>query len=117
MPIPDALLPVELHDRYGLPRPRTGLVVAGLLLASLVALLLGFVGHYIVTHQLTGRVVNFTINSPTHATVTYYVAHSPIGLATCVVRAQNVHHVDVGYAYVTIPVLNQTAQTLSLIHI
>ncbi len=104
MPIPDSQIPVGLHDRYGLPRARTGLAVAGLLLATLVALLLGFVGHYIVTHQVTGRLTSFTIDGPHRVTITYYVAHAQPGVATCVLRAQNSAHVDVGYAYVTTPV-------------
>jgi len=109
VPIPDAQIPVELRDRYGLPRPRTGLIVAGLLIATLVALLLGFVGHYIVTHQVTGRLVSFNVKGPHGVDVSYYVAHAAPGEATCVLRAQNAHHVDVGYAYVTTPIADASA--------
>ena len=109
MPLPESRIPVELRDRYGLPRPKTGLVIAGGLLASLVVLLLGFVGHYIVTHQVDGRVTSFTVRSASQVDVAYYISHAPLGPATCVVRAQNGHHVDVGYAYVTTQVTNTSA--------
>jgi hypothetical protein len=101
VPIPDAQIPVELRDRYGLPRKRTGLVVAGLLIATLVALLIAFVTHYLVTHQVVGRLTSFHVVSPTRVDVEYYVAHAQTGPVTCVLRAQDSKHVDVGYAYVT----------------
>lgn len=100
MPIPDSAIPVELRDRYGLPRPKTGLVVAGLLIAALVAGLMGFISHYVLTHQVVGRMISFTVISPSRVNTKYYIAHAPAGPVTCVLRAQDVHHVDVAYAYV-----------------
>jgi len=101
VPIPDAQIPVELHDRYGLPRSRRGLVIAGVLIGGLVIALMGGITHYITTHQVVGRVVSFTVVSDTRVNLTYYVAHAPTGVATCVLRAQDSKHVDVAYAYVT----------------
>jgi hypothetical protein len=103
VPIPDAQIPVELHDRYGLPRSRRGLVIAGVLIAGLVVSLMVGVTHYITTHQVVGRVLSFSVVSDTRVNVVYYVAHAPTGPATCVLRAQDSRHVDVGYAYVTTP--------------
>jgi hypothetical protein len=101
VPIPDAQIPVELHDRYGLPRSRRGLVIAGVLIAGLVVALMGGITHYISTHQVVGRLLSFAVVSDKRVTVVYYVAHAPTGPATCVLRAQDSKHVDVGYAYVT----------------
>jgi hypothetical protein len=101
VPIPAAQIPVELHDRYGLTRSRRGLVIAGVLIAGLVVALMGGVTHYITTHQVVGRLLSFTVISDTRVKVVYYVAHAPTGPATCVLRAQDSKHVDVGYAYVT----------------
>ena len=113
MPIPDAAIPVELRDRYGLPRPKTGLVVAGLLIAALVAGLIGFISHYVLTHQVVGRMISFSVTSPTRVDMKFYIAHAPAGPVTCVLRAQDVHHVDVGYAYLTTIVPDNTPVTIT----
>jgi len=87
-----------MQERYGLNRSRTGTRVLSALVVVGFIVALAFVGWHITAPRAEGRLITWSTVSSDRADVTFdtNVAHS-----TCVVRAQDQQHVDVGYAIIT----------------
>jgi hypothetical protein len=87
-----------MQERYGLNRSRTGTRVLAALVVVGFVVALAFVGWRITAPRAEGRLITWSTVSSDRADVTFdtNVPHS-----TCVVRAQDEKHVDVGYATIT----------------
>ena len=86
-------------ERYGLDRGRLGTrVIAAVVIVAFVAALV-YVGWNITRPRATGRLIAWSIVSPERVDLTFDIDTPK---ATCVLRAQDEKHVDVGYATVTV---------------
>jgi hypothetical protein len=92
-----------LAARYGEDRSRRGTYV---LVAVVVAVFLGLVAlvtYWLSASSVASQLTGFAVVSDQRVDVTIEVSRDVGATTTCVLRAQDVHHQDVGYATVTIP--------------
>ena len=87
-----------MQERYGFNRRRTGTrILATLVILAFVAAL-AYVGWAITRPRAQGRLITWSTVSSDRADLTFDANVSDV---TCVVRAQDQNHVDVGYATIT----------------
>jgi hypothetical protein len=87
-----------MQERYGFNRSRAGTrILASLVIVAFVAAL-AYVGWAITRPRAEGRLITWSTVSSDRADLTFDVN---VPDATCVVRAQDQSHVDVGYATIT----------------
>lgn len=94
-----------MRERYGIGKRRTGtMVLIIVVIAAFVAAVL-FVGISMskgAAQSVTGQVLTWTKPGPDHVHLIMSVNGAASG-ATCAVRAQDIEHVDVGYALIDFP--------------
>jgi len=95
-------LPPHLRARYGLGRPPVALLVGVGLVVALLASFLAWTGWVLSNPATTSELLAFRVVSATRVDVTFEVRRSGENPTTCVVRAQDEKHDDVGYATLTI---------------
>lgn len=108
-PRADELSPA-MQARYGI-RPTSPWTVAAI--AALAACFLGLIGW--ITWQLARpsaqvQLVKFTVTSATKVDITFDLQRDGAATTTCIFRARDVHHTDVGYAQVQITPGRDAAQ-------
>jgi hypothetical protein len=87
-----------MQERYGFTRRRLGTrLLAGFVIVAFVVAL-AYVGWSITRPRAQGRLITWSTVSSDRADLTFDVN---VPDATCVVRAQDQNHVDVGYATIT----------------
>lgn len=91
-----------LAARYGENRSRRGTyVLAGVVIAVFLAIV-GLVTYWVSAAGPSSQLIQFTVVSDQRVDVRFEVSRDGSRTTTCVLRAQGVHHDDVGYASVTI---------------
>jgi hypothetical protein len=93
----------EMAERYGVGRPRRGLIAVVVLAVLLFLGSVAFVTWSLGRPQVQAAVVRFVVVDDSRVSVTFSVDRDGAATTTCVLRAQDIHHGDVGYAVVTIP--------------
>jgi hypothetical protein len=92
-----------MQERYGLDRRPIGLWIAvGAIILGFVGALL-FVAHGLTSNSTTVRLVEWSVKAPDHVDITFQATADTTQPLTCVVRAQDKHRIDLGYATVMIP--------------
>ena len=88
--------------RYGLDRRPVGTIitVAVVILASVAAL--AFVGVGLGRDTLQAQLLTWSVIAPDHSTATFEIQRQTPEAVTCVLRAQDESHADVGYAPIVI---------------
>jgi len=92
-----------LAARYGEDRSRRGTYA---LVAVVVLVFLGLVGlvtYWQSASSASSQLIGFSVVSDQRVDVQLEVSRDGRSTTTCVLRAQDVHHEDVGYATVTVP--------------
>lgn len=92
-----------LRLRYGTSRTPRLLLVIGGLAGVVVAGLFAWIAWTVTNPPVQWKLLAWDVTSPTNVEVTYEVRRSPEATVTCVLRAQDSDHIDVGYAVVTLP--------------
>ena len=88
--------------RYGVrPTPRW-LVALGVLVALALTGFVAWTGWRLATPPVQSKLLAFRVVDDTQVDVTFEVRRDTLTDTVCVLRAQDTHHVDVGYATVTI---------------
>ena len=91
-----------LAARYGEDRSRRGTyVLAGAVIAVFLGLV-ALVTYWVSASGPSSQLIQFSVVSDTRVDVRFEVNRDGSATTTCVLRAQDVHHDDVGYASVTI---------------
>jgi hypothetical protein len=91
-----------MQARYGI-KPRSPIAIAGVaLLAFGFVALIGWITLQLASPGVQTQLVTFTVTSATNVDVTFDVQRDGQLPTVCVLRARDVHHVDVGYARVQI---------------
>ncbi len=93
-----------LEQRYGRPRTSPVVVAVGIIVAGVVAGLLAWIAWVNANPPVRYKLLAYRSAGDTAVDVTWEVRRSATSAVTCVLRAQDSTHVDVGYAYVTIGV-------------
>jgi hypothetical protein len=92
-----------MQARYGLDRRPVGRWIAvGILIVAFVGILV-FVGKGITSNPTATRLIGWNAVAPDRVNITYQASTDPDSDVICVLRAQDSHRIDVGYATVTIP--------------
>lgn len=108
-------LPPRLQDRYGGKRSGKTLVVLGFVLAAAVIGLGMLTQWTLARSDVYYKLLVWSAPAPTHANITYEIHRKPENPVTCVFRAQNKLHHDVGYATVVVqPGKDYVQQTYSI---
>ncbi len=95
-------LSAQMKARYGI-RPTSRWTVAGIAsLAAAFALLIGWITWQLAKPSAQVQLVKFNAVSSQRVDLTFDLQRDPTATTTCVLRARDVHHVDVGYAQVQI---------------
>ena len=105
MPSPftrDQLSP-EMQERYGLDRRPIGRWIAVVVLVLSFVAVLAFVGFGVTRSPIEPRLVTWEVVAPDRVDMTIEVRRPAADEVQCVLRAQDVNRIDVGYAVVTIP--------------
>lgn len=99
--MPTDLTPA-MQERYGI-RKRSPWAVAGVaLLALAFVTLIGWITWRLATPAPQTQLVKFTVNSETSVSLIFDLQRDGKAPTTCVLRARDLRHVDVGYARVQI---------------
>lgn len=89
--------------RYGEDRSRRGVrLVAGAVVLVFLAIV-GLVTYWMSTSSVHSQLIRFTVVGDQRVDVTFEVDRDGTLTTTCVLRAQDVRHRDVGYAVVALP--------------
>lgn len=92
-----------MRERYGLDRAPVGrFIVVAVIVAAFVGVLV-MVGVFITRDEVEGRLLTWKVISPTRVDLRYSVTRPSGTAVTCVLRAQDRHRVDLGYATVELP--------------
>jgi hypothetical protein len=87
-----------MQERYGI-RPRSPVAVAGIVVLALAFVsLIGWITWRLASASVQVQLVTFTVASDSRVDVTFDVQRKGQDQTTCVLRARDIHHVDVGYA-------------------
>lgn len=103
MPSPAAALTPALRARYGLlpvPLWKRGIAALAALLVVGAVLLLGWTA---ANPAVTASLLTYRVVSPEQVLIIFEVTRPAEQAVTCVLRAQDIDHHDVGYATITIP--------------
>jgi hypothetical protein len=92
-----------LAARYGEDRSRRGTYVLVAVVVVVFLALVGLVTYWMSIASVHSQLIRFTVVSDQRVDVNFEVDRDGSATTTCVLRAQDVHHLDVGYATVTIP--------------
>ena len=99
--VPTTLSPA-MAARYGEDRSRHGTWVLIVTVVAVFLAIIGLVTYWITVREVHSQLIKFVVVSDQRVDVTFEVQRDGAKTTTCVLRAQNVHHADVGYATVTI---------------
>lgn len=86
-----------MRARYGLDRPRRGTRVLAVIVVLAFVGALAYVGWNLAHPSVSGRLITWTVAAPDRVDLTFDIN---VPRATCVLRAQDDQHIDVGYASV-----------------
>ena len=100
--MPARTLSPAMAARYGLGRRSPALAVGIGVLVVVFLGILAFVTYHLATNGVQASVVRFVVVDDHRVDVTFDVHRTQGQATTCVLRAQDEHHADVGYATVTI---------------
>ncbi len=92
-----------MRERYGMDRRPIGRWITVAVLAVAFAGTLVFVGTNVLQNPVEFRLVAWEVQGPDHVDVQISVDRPAEGDVTCVIRAQDRNHIDLGYAVVPIP--------------
>lgn len=92
-----------MQERYGLDRRPVGRWVAITVVIVAFIAVLALVTVRISDGAVQTRLITWGIVGPDRVDITYQVQPDPDASIECVLRAQDVNRIDVGYARVTIP--------------
>lgn len=92
-----------MRERYGMDRRPVGRWIAVSVIVVAFAGAMLFVGTNVLQNRLESRLVTWEVKGPDHVDVRISVDRPAEGDVTCVIRAQDSKHVDLGYAVVDIP--------------
>ena len=99
--MPTDLTPA-MQERYGIRR-RSPAAIAGVVLLALgFVTLIGWITWRLATPVPQAQLVRFTDESDTRVSVVFDLQRDGQVPTTCVLRARDIHHVDVGYARVQV---------------
>jgi hypothetical protein len=88
--------------RYGVGRTSRGLYVGISALVVVFLAVIGFVTYRLATTGVQSTLLRFSVVSDARVDVTFDVHRDTVTDTICVLRAQDIHHADVGYATVRI---------------
>lgn len=92
-----------MQERYGLSHRAVGRwIVVGVVVTVFVGVL-AWVTVTLGAESAQNRLVAWSVVSPEQVDITYQVRTDPESSIECVLRAQDENHIDVGYAWVTVP--------------
>jgi len=92
----------EMRARYGVTPTSRWSIAAIATLAAAFALLIGWITWQLAKPSAQVQLVKFNAVSSQRVDLTFDLQRDPAATTTCVLRARDVHHIDVGYAQVEI---------------
>lgn len=92
-----------MQERYGLDRSPVGRRIAVLALAVVFAGVLVFVFFGVTSNPVDSRLVAWDDVAPDRVDITVSVKRPADAEVTCVLRAQDINRIDLGYATVVLP--------------
>jgi hypothetical protein len=102
-----------MQARYGLDRRPVGRWVAvAVIIVAFVGILV-FVGRGLTSNPTATRLIAWNVVGADRVTMTFQASTDPTTTVTCVLRAQDEHHIDVGYATVVLPATPSTDMATS----
>jgi hypothetical protein len=96
-------LPSHIQARYGLDRRRRGPLAVAIVLIVTLALALGWSWWSLSQPRATGSMLRWEVVSVERVDLTFEVRREPGQPTFCVLRAQDVDHIDVAYTVIEIP--------------
>ncbi len=96
------VLSPAMRARYGVDHRSPLLTVGVATVVVVFAAVLGWVGWHLATPSVQASLLGFKVIDSTRVDVRLDVVRDGSTETVCVIRAQDVHHSDVGYATVTI---------------
>lgn len=95
-------LPPDLQQRYGYKPHARWLLIAVLVVAVVLAVGIGWLAWVLANPPVTYKLLTWDA-ADDHMRVTWEVHKRPEDTASCVLRATDIKHHDVGYAVVSLP--------------
>jgi hypothetical protein len=100
----DAAAAAMLEQRYGRRSTSPVAVAVGIVVAVVVGGLLGWIAWVNANPPVRYKLLTYQAAGDHAVDITWEVRRSATDAVTCVLRAQDETHVDIGYAYVTLGV-------------
>jgi len=91
-----------MQSRYGLDRRPIGRWIAVGVIVIVFVAILGFVAKGVMSNPTATRLLAWKAVGSDHVTITFQVEPDATQEVTCVLRAQDSHRIDLGYATTTI---------------
>ena len=92
----------QMQQRYGVQSSRTSSILLGILIALLVVGGAFYVNFHQQNPGISSQLLTFNVVSDTEVDMTWEVNRSADTTTYCVLRAQDDHRTDVGYATITV---------------
>jgi hypothetical protein len=92
-----------MRARYGLDRRPVGRWIAVGVIVVAFAAILGFVAMGVTSNPTATRLLSWKVVDADHVTITFQVEPDANATVTCLLRAQDAHRIDLGYATTTVP--------------
>jgi hypothetical protein len=97
-----------MQARYGVDRRPIGRWIAVGIIVVAFAAILGFVAKGLTANPTATRLVAWNIVGPQRVNITFQASTDARQDTVCILRAQDEHRIDVGYASTTIPATPST---------